>query len=270
MIKSNFIVRTGTALLSFGVFFLTWFFIPRWGLPLLVSLVVLGLCYEYFRLIFYPQAFSVLRLLLLGLCFGAYCFWAFFLRLEDRLFLLILPPVLFFASAFWLLYFFGLKDIAEKLSLSVLSLFYIAFPSALFLTAFSRGFEAQSFLFLMALCCGDIFAYLGGSFFKGKKWTPRISPKKTYAGLFCGLLAAGLSSGFGFYLSFGLSFFLFFLFGVLAFFIAQTGDLFISLLKRRAGLKNTGCFLPGHGGLLDRLDGVLPAFCFLCLLLRFF
>ncbi len=268
MVNRDFIFRTVTALTACGFFFLTWFLFPRWGMPLLVSLVAMGLAYEYFRLIFYHQA--VLRLFLCGLCFGAYLFWSFFLSLEDRFFLLTLPPILFFVISFWLLYFFSLKDMAESLGLSFISLFYIAFPSALFLSVFSRGFEAQSLLFLGVVFSGDVFAYLAGAFFKGKKWVPGISPGKTRAGFFCGLLAAGLVSGLGFHFSFKLNFFLFFLFGILAFFLAQTGDLFISLLKRRAGLKNTGRFLPGHGGLLDRLDGFLPAFCFLCLLLRFF
>lgn len=147
---------------------------------------------------------------------------------------------------------------------SFLALFYIAFPAGWFLNVFFRGDSSSNILLviLSLVFSGDIFSYIGGQLLKGKKWVPFLSPGKTWSGLFCGLGGSGLVSGFGFgWINKDFSlFFPCFLLGVFGFLLAQTGDLFASLLKRRAGVKDSSSLLPGHGGVLDRLDGFLLAF----------
>jgi len=107
---------------------------------------------------------------------------------------------------------------------------------------------------LVWLC--DIGAYFAGRAIGGARLAPVISPNKTWAGLTGGVLAA---AGFGAWLHLfnGLPWRLTLATPVLAL-LAQGGDLFESWLKRRAGVKDSGNLLPGHGGLLDRLDGVVP------------
>ena len=129
-----------------------------------------------------------------------------------------------------------------------------------------EGESFKPFLFIVIICIfTDIGGYIFGKIFKGPKLT-RISPKKTYAGVI-GSFLLSLIAGFIFinYLSVnittlnsnGLSIFLIIL---LISLISQIGDLIISYFKRKAKLKDTGKIIPGHGGLLDRIDGLIFVF----------
>ena len=102
----------------------------------------------------------------------------------------------------------------------------------------------------------DIGAYFSGRAIGGPKLAPALSPNKTWAGLGGGVVAA-LLVGLGIAAAFGLPRALLLLGAPMAV-LAQIGDLFESWLKRKAGVKDSGRLLPGHGGALDRLDGVVP------------
>ncbi|WP_375392124.1 phosphatidate cytidylyltransferase [uncultured Sphingomonas sp.] len=102
----------------------------------------------------------------------------------------------------------------------------------------------------------DIGAYFAGRAIGGPKLAPRWSPSKTWAGLVGGVALASLV-GAGFHAWYGLPLRLTLATPALAV-LAQAGDLYESALKRRAGVKDSGNLLPGHGGVMDRLDGVVP------------
>jgi phosphatidate cytidylyltransferase len=105
----------------------------------------------------------------------------------------------------------------------------------------------------------DIGAYFVGSLAGGAKLAPGISPNKTWSGLFGGMcISAVASAACGWAFDMGDTFPLAIV-GVGIAAIAQAGDLIESAAKRRAGLKDSGHLIPGHGGLLDRVDGLIAA-----------
>jgi phosphatidate cytidylyltransferase len=117
------------------------------------------------------------------------------------------------------------------------------------------GFDLLIWVFLVVWST-DIGAYFAGRAIGGPKLAPSISPNKTVAGLVGGVASAILLAGA--WASFvKLPSPLLWLAAPFAV-AAQLGDLFESGLKRRAGVKDSGTWLPGHGGLLDRLDGLVP------------
>jgi phosphatidate cytidylyltransferase len=137
---------------------------------------------------------------------------------------------------------------------------YLGAPAAvlLWLREDPRGGAGLVLWLLAVVAATDTLAYAVGRAVGGPRLAPAISPGKTWSGSCGGLLGAVLvGAGGGSFLGWpwpaagGLA--------ALLSLVAQAGDLFESWLKRRAGLKDSGALLPGHGGILDRIDGLLPA-----------
>ena len=121
----------------------------------------------------------------------------------------------------------------------------------------SGYFQFKILLFLLLLGCigSDLGGYIFGKIFKGPKLT-KISPNKTYAGAIGSIVFTSLIFlSFSFYFSIH-PYTKIFILAVITSIFCQLGDLFISFLKRKANVKDTGNILPGHGGILDRLDGI--------------
>lgn len=124
------------------------------------------------------------------------------------------------------------------------------------------GRDAVFFL-LAAVWASDIGAYGIGRLIGGPKLAPRISPSKTWAGAVGGTATAGLAvipvynMGIGWVA--GQSWLAVFFMGAALAIASQIGDLFESSVKRHFGVKDTGTLIPGHGGILDRIDGLLAA-----------
>lgn len=129
--------------------------------------------------------------------------------------------------------------------------------------SYPQGLHAISWLFAV-VWGADVMAYFGGRFIGGPKLWPRVSPGKTWSGSVVGVLCGGAAglivapSGTAIGALFAL--------GLVAAAIAQGGDLFESALKRRFGVKDSSHLIPGHGGLMDRLDGFIAAALFAALL----
>lgn len=121
-----------------------------------------------------------------------------------------------------------------------------------------RNISPSLILLLMAtVWIADSAAYFAGSRYGRHKLAPTISPSKTWEGVLGAWLAVTL---YGILLCWGKSLSLWWIVGLWAIAVLSiVGDLFESLLKRQAGLKDSGSILPGHGGILDRIDGLLPA-----------
>lgn len=135
-------------------------------------------------------------------------------------------------------------------------LLYAALPALALIYLREQQGLLVAFWAMALVWATDIGAYFAGRTLGGLKLAPRISPSKTWAGLIGGVIAAeilslilaafcGLSWAWAY-------------FATLLAVSAQIGDLFESWLKRRAGVKDSGRLLPGHGGVLDRIDGLVP------------
>ena len=128
---------------------------------------------------------------------------------------------------------------------------------------------ALVFFLLFIISFSDIFAYFGGKRFGNIPLAPSISPKKTWEG---SLIGAGVSALFsGLYVELTLDYFWLtgIMLGLVTAAAGQLGDLVESRIKRLCGVKDSGRLLPGHGGILDRVDGYLiaaPLFYYLILL----
>ncbi len=127
----------------------------------------------------------------------------------------------------------------------VVGLWYLAFP-------------------VLATAASDVGAYVVGSLFGRRKLAPQLSPNKTLEGAFGGLglsvvVVTATAWGLERILSLRVDLYDAILFSILVGSAAQLGDLFESLIKRWAGVKDAGFFLPGHGGVLDRIDSYLFA-----------
>ncbi len=120
------------------------------------------------------------------------------------------------------------------------------------------GFLATLFI-LLAVAVTDVAAFLAGRTIGGPKLWPEVSPNKTWAGLLGGIAAAAIAGLlFAFLTGTGAAFWLASL-GLVIGLVAQWGDLAESALKRHFGLKDAGDLIPGHGGFMDRMDGIVTA-----------
>ena len=153
------------------------------------------------------------------------------------------------------------KSIFLRFTLKTTSLIYLTFFSFIILNGMMQDNFKLSMLYLFSICfCSDIGGLIFGKIFKGKKLT-KISPNKTISGSIGSfILSLSLVPFFHYLLDekFNNPFVLI----ILAFIVSltcQLGDLFISYLKRKANVKDTGDLLPGHGGFLDRIDGIIFA-----------
>ena len=144
---------------------------------------------------------------------------------------------------------------------------YLGLP-ALALVAL-RVLTAQGALTVLGLFlivwATDTGALVFGKLIGGKKIAPRLSPGKTWAGTIGGSITASMV--FGLYIAFfGFNAWLAMLYALVFSFVAHGGDLFESLVKRRFGYKDSGGLIPGHGGVLDRMDSLFAASVVLALL----
>ena len=183
-----------------------------------------------------------------------------------------LHAALMISAVGWIFYelVFTPKSELAKLSSLGLGLFGMVWAvwSVLHITLIKALPEGTALLFylLLVISFSDIFAYFGGKRFGKSLLAPSISPKKTWEGSFFGVVGGGIVGAvFG-----ELTMSMFWLYGLLLAMllavVGQLGDLVESKIKRLCDVKDSGTLLPGHGGILDRIDGHMlaaPAFYYL-------
>lgn len=132
------------------------------------------------------------------------------------------------------------------------------FLFCLFFVYFSSIMHLKNILFCFVFACvaSDIGGYIFGNLIKGPRLT-KISPSKTYSGSIGSILLSCLTFSLSlFYLTGNFNYSIIFI-AIFLSLACQVGDLFFSYLKRKAKIKDSGKILPGHGGVLDRIDGIL-------------
>jgi len=200
---------------------------------------------------------------------------AFFLatvyRPDDTITVVAFSTLVLFAVAAFRT---SIERVLWETAAGVLMLIYIAYPLTLIPKILSEESGTAVLVFLFAcVWCGDIAALYIGKRFGRFKFAPRLSPNKTWEGAVASLfgsVAAGMAViGLGdWFTQQGSSFtrlhtnepwWIFIILAVALNIAAQFGDLLESALKRGAGVKDSGTILPGHGGVLDRIDALLVA-----------
>ena len=177
----------------------------------------------------------------------------------------------FFISICLLITLYEWHMMSKKMSYYIVGIIFIliSFYSVFLLRNYDQYTNildpGLTFFLIVTLICvfTDLGGYVFGKIFKGPKLT-KISPNKTYAGMFGGFFLSIMSINlFVNYTSLNLYFTnQLFIFVILVSAISQIGDILVSFFKRKSKIKNTGKIIPGHGGLLDRIDGMLLAFPF--------
>jgi phosphatidate cytidylyltransferase len=153
------------------------------------------------------------------------------------------------------------RNVAERRTFAALGVIYIAAPcvALTWLRATDEGFRWTVLLFAVTWSA-DICAFVTGNVLKGPKLWPRFSPNKTWSG-FAGGLAGAMIAAMAVVASTKMSPSLAAAagMGLVGGLATMAGDLWESMLKRRFGVKDSGDLIPGHGGLLDRVDGLMIA-----------
>lgn len=235
-------------------------------LQILVGLVVLLCSIEYYKMLgfrSYDFVFAIIFTLLIYI--------GVFSLSENVIYWITL--LLIIAGLYILFSLKEVKDASARLGYLFTGMIYIGlFPSFIPLI---REYDKENgfyylFTFLSVIWLSDTFAYFAGKTFGRHKLYEMISPKKTIegsvGGVIGGILGVYIISLF-FQKSPSINFVL--LVGVLVNLIGQAGDLFESMFKRDKGIKDSGDLIPGHGGMLDRVDAIIFSAPIMYLILRF-
>ncbi len=254
----DLLLRIGVGLIAFAIFLFSIFVDPI-GFLVFFSLVVLVGLNEFYNLIekggYKPQRLTGYLLgISLFLGNGLVTFYGYsekFLLFPLVCLFLILPLELYRKR----------PEPFTNIAHGFLGIIYVAVPITLFINLIylndEQGYDPWFFLgFLMMILSSDSGAYLAGTTFGKHKLFERVSPKKSWEGAIGGLLMSiAFAVGFSYFLDvltvwewIGLS--------VVCVVAGIYGDLVESLLKRNVGAKDSGSILPGHGGVLDRLDSI--------------
>lgn len=249
-----FFQRLITTIILVPLVLLTLFYGPGWfliGVLLLILLISIQESFQLIPLNLLATKISYLAVMLLALWGCAY-FFDYWLSLGLILWIAIAIAIISYprSQQYW-----GYPSVVGLVCLILLPLFC---QSLIHIYNLPQGKGLFVYL-LFLIWASDIGAYLTGKALGSHKLIPQVSPGKSWEGLIGGLTLALLIALAGF-LYFKPAYpVLWFVLALVTVIISVFGDLFISILKRRCHLKDTGNVIPGHGGMLDRLDSLIAA-----------
>ena len=150
------------------------------------------------------------------------------------------------------------KDFVRKSTAAAFAIFYLAFLGGfILLLAHDKDGLVRIFTLVVLVSCNDTFAYLFGVLIGKHPLAPQISPKKTWEGLIGSVIATTIGAALVFEFALDHNWWIGAAIGLGAVVTATCGDLIESAVKRDLSIKDMGTILPGHGGILDRIDSVL-------------
>ncbi|WP_298623243.1 phosphatidate cytidylyltransferase [uncultured Legionella sp.] len=249
-----FMQRLITTLILVPLVLLTLFYAPAWflaGVILLVFIAAVNECIHLIPIKMFALHIGYLSLMLfsLWLCGHLFSYW---LTIGLVLWVFNCIAILSFPGSqkYW-----GFPVIVGSIFVVLLPLFV---QSLIHVYDLPQGKPLVVYL-LFLIWASDIGAYLSGKCWGTHKLIPQVSPGKSWEGVLGGYVLAMIVGGVGFYYFSPYSALIWFGLALVTVTISIFGDLFISILKRRCHLKDTGAIIPGHGGILDRLDSLIAA-----------
>lgn len=247
-------IRAISALLGVSGLYAIWHFFQVPGLVAICSLVSFIACIEFSMMV--EKNSLLVRALFVTITFSFFLTYTFF----SQSFLAFLCLFILLVTYFVVCVDIPIeKRIAKLTSWTVGALYCGGFTGSVVFGIAQYGGNFFTALLTLSFLT-DTFAYLGGKVLGKTPLAPSISPKKTVEGSLIGLIGG---SGFGFWflstLNHSSPTWVLILTCIAASLFSQVGDLFESTLKRFSGVKDSGKILPGHGGILDRIDGLLFA-----------
>ncbi len=248
------LVRAISALFGVSGLVAAWYFFASSGLVVVSSLVTFIACIEFSKMV-EPNS-AIVRSLFVAITFAFFLIFTFY----SQSFISYMCLFILLSAYFILCVDEGIKTRIEKLtSWTVGALYCGGFTGVVVHGILQKGGNFFTALLVLSFLT-DTFAYLGGRLLGKRPLAPKISPKKTIEGSAIGLIGGSLV-GFLFLQSIQNTSpqWILALTCVAASLFTQVGDLFESALKRYSGVKDSGKILPGHGGILDRIDGLLFA-----------
>ena len=224
------------------------------GISLNILMILIGMigCYEFVNCIKKPLNYILLIIMEATYLFNVYssCLYLIYALFAEIIILFIIA-------------IFNEKvDMNDVFGITTMSLIF-SYCISLIINLYNLGYGKVFFYILIASLLTDTGAYFIGSKFGKHKLNERVSPKKTIegsiSGVVCGLICSLVYAYFNNFM--GLSTNLVIVCSILLPIISEIGDLAFSLIKRHYGIKDFGNIMPGHGGVLDRIDSVI--FCLL-------
>lgn len=258
-VMKSFITRSISAIVALGIIALLWNYFHVNGLKALVVFAVIVGSFEIMQMIFKNNTPTTIKALFLILSISIFGLSSAFFAFGG----IIIPVAL---ALFWVICvlmntrFKDIQDLRDKIALGSMGLIYVGALPVFVWQLLEQINGVTLFASLLAIVfAGDIGAYLCGVLWGKSKMMPKLSPKKSWQGSIGGMVFSVLSAVLCAQYLIGEDPYLMAALGLVSAVFAQLGDFFESLLKRVADIKDSGKIMPGHGGVLDRIDGVLMA-----------
>lgn len=256
----SFLTRALSALIALAIIIGLYLSLNLTGLRIAVAFAMVMSAWELLGVLFHKEQSKFLKFLFIAL--ASVVFAATAASLSVGALVYSLAAIAFAISVLWSRHKEGrLEEMAIYQSKASLGLFYVGLLPAFAFRILDQAYGLSWFVYLLAVVfAGDTLAYVFGVLFGKNKMMPNVSPKKSWQGSIGGLLGSALAGYLCWhFLLDQYSAIALVVLALIAGFLGQCGDFFESLLKRVADVKDSGKIMPGHGGVLDRIDGVLFA-----------